>query len=95
MAVTVTIPSALRQHTDGQSRVSVEAADVAELLQQLMARFPALGRHLLNEQGLLHSFVNLYVGDEDIRFLDGAATKLRDGETVSVVPAIAGGRSAR
>lgn len=95
MAVTVTIPSALRQHTDGQSRVSVEAADVAELLQQLMTRFPALGRHLLNEQGALRSFVNLYVGDEDIRFLDGAATPLRDGETVSVVPAIAGGRSTR
>jgi molybdopterin converting factor small subunit len=50
-----------------------------------------LGRHLLDEQGRLRSFVNLYVGDEDIRYLDGEATPLRDGDTVSIIPAIAGG----
>jgi molybdopterin synthase sulfur carrier subunit len=91
MAVIVTVPSALRQYADGQARLNLAAATVAELLTQLAAAHPALGARILNEQGELRSFVNLYVGDEDIRFLDGAATALRDGETVSIVPAIAGG----
>jgi sulfur-carrier protein len=91
MAVTVTVPSALRQYADGQARLTVAAATVSDLLAQIAAAHPALAGRILTEQGELRNFVNLYVGDEDIRFLDGAATALRDGETVSIVPAIAGG----
>jgi molybdopterin converting factor small subunit len=91
MAVTITIPTALRQYTGGNASVSLEANDVGGLIRGLVELYPALGRHLLDEHGRLRSFVNLYVGDEDIRYLDGEATPLRDGDTVSIIPAIAGG----
>jgi len=91
MAVTITIPTALRQYTGGNASVSLEANDVGGLIRGLVELYPALGHHLLDEQGRLRSFVNLYVGDEDIRYLDGEATPLRDGDTVSIIPAIAGG----
>ncbi len=91
MAVTITIPTALRQYTGGNASVSLEANDVGGLIRGLVELYPALGRHLLDEYGRLRSFVNLYVGDEDIRYLDGEATPLRDGDTVSIIPAIAGG----
>ena len=92
MAVTITIPTALRQYADEQSSLSLEAETVGDLLRGLVELHPGLGKHLFNEQGGLRSFVNIYVGDEDIRYLDGEATSLRDGETISIIPAIAGGR---
>lgn len=91
MAVTLTIPTALRQFAGNSASVSLDAATVGALLKETAARFPELGRHLYSEEGKLRNFVNIYVGDEDIRFLDGEATTLRDGETVSIIPAIAGG----
>ena len=91
MAVTITIPTALRQYANNQSSVSLEAETVGELLRSLTAQNPALGKHLFNEQGKLRNFVNVYVGDEDIRYLDGEATALKSGDTVSIIPAIAGG----
>lgn len=92
MSTTITIPTALRQYADGNASVSLEAATVGDLLQGLVELHPNLGQHLFGEGGKLRSFVNVYVGDEDIRYLQGAATPLKDGEIVSIIPAIAGGK---
>jgi sulfur-carrier protein len=91
MAVTITIPTALRQYAGENSSVSLEADTIGDLLRGLIEQYPPLGKHLYNEQGKLRSFVNIYLGDEDIRYLDGEETPLHDGDTVSIIPAIAGG----
>jgi molybdopterin synthase sulfur carrier subunit len=92
MAVTISIPTALRQYAAGKSTVALESASIGVLLDQLVEQYPDLGRQLYNEEGQLRNFVNVYVGDEDIRYLDGVQTPVPDGETVSIIPAIAGGR---
>jgi molybdopterin converting factor small subunit len=92
MAITVTIPTALRQYVDNQARMELEAPTVGEALHQLVAQYPELGKHMYTDEGKLRNFVTIYVGDEDIRYLDGEQTILRNGETVSIIPAIAGGR---
>lgn len=92
MAVTITIPTALRQYAGGQSNVKLESATVGEVLATLVEQHPQLGKQLYNDQGQLRSFVNVYVGDDDIRYLQGVETQVPDGETVSIIPAIAGGR---
>lgn len=94
MAVTVIIPTPLRQFAGGKSEIEVEAATAGEALNQLTAQFSDLRKHLYNEQNVLRNFVNVYVGDEDIRHLDGEATPVKDGETVMIVPSIAGGNPA-
>ncbi|MBC8163844.1 MAG: MoaD/ThiS family protein [Roseiflexaceae bacterium] len=91
MAVTVTIPTALRQYAGGQSSAKLEAGTIGQVLAALVEQNPVLGKQLYNDQGALRSFVNIYVGDEDIRYLQGAETAVPDGETVSIIPAIAGG----
>ena len=91
MVVTITIPTALRQYAEGQGSVALEAETVGALLHQLVERYPTLGKQLYGDNGKLRTFVNIYVGDEDIRYLDGEETTLKDGETVSIIPAIAGG----
>lgn len=91
MAVTITIPTALRQYAGGKSSAAFEAGAISEVLAALVEQNPALGKQLYNEQGALRSFVNIYVGDEDIRYLQGIETPVPDGETVSIIPAIAGG----
>lgn len=93
MATTVTIPTALRQFTNGQAKVELQADTVGALLSGLVESYPELGKHLFNEQGKLRNFVNVYVGEEDIRYLDGPATVLQGNETVSIIPAIAGGKN--
>jgi molybdopterin converting factor small subunit len=92
MAVTITIPTALRQYAGGNATVSLDAELVGAALRGLVEQHPTLGKQIFGEDGKLRSFVNVYVGDEDIRYLQGEATPLRDGETVSIIPAIAGGR---
>ncbi|MCS7158787.1 MAG: MoaD/ThiS family protein, partial [Blastocatellia bacterium] len=89
--VTVTIPTALRQYTGGNASIMLAAGSVGQILAALTEQYPQLGKHLYNEQGVLRSFVNIYVGDEDIRHLQGVETPVPDGETVSIIPAIAGG----
>ena len=91
MAVTITIPTALRQYAGGAGSINLEAETVGALLRGLVEQHPTLGKHLYGEQGKLRSFVNVYVGDEDIRYLEGEETTLQDGDTVSIIPAIAGG----
>ena len=87
----ILIPTALRQFTGQQDSVEVAGATVADALAQLTAEYPNIKKNLFNEQGKLRSFVNVYVNDEDIRYLDKDATKLDGDETISIVPSIAGG----
>ena len=91
MAVTVRIPAPLRKLTDGKSEVSVEGKSVAALVDALEAAHPGLKERLCDEAGGIRPFVNVYVNDEDIRFMNGPETPLNDGDVVSIVPAIAGG----
>ena len=94
MAVTIVIPTPLRQFAGGQSEIEVEAATAGEALDELTTTHADLKKHLYNEQNNLRNFVNVYVGDEDIRHLDGADTPVKDGETIMIVPSIAGGNFA-
>lgn len=91
MTVTVRIPSQLRTLSGGSSEVAVSAATVAEALESLDATHPGFADRLFDDSGKLRRFVNVFVADEDIRFLDGVDTSLADGATVSIVPAVAGG----
>ncbi|KAA0229499.1 MoaD/ThiS family protein [bacterium] len=87
----VIIPSALRAFTQQQARVEIPGSTVGEVFTQLTARFPELQRHLLNEQGQLRKFVNVFVGDEEIRHLQNEATPVRENAEISIVPSVAGG----
>ena len=91
MAVTVSIPTALRQYAGGSPNIQLASGSVGQLLASLVEQHPQLGKQLYNEQGQLRSFVNIYVGDEDIRYLQGTDSVVPDGETLSIIPAIAGG----
>ena len=90
MSITVRIPTPLRTLTGGEEAVAVSGSNVAGLLESLEAAYPGIKERLVDEKGV-RRFVNLYLGDEDIRFLDGLETKLKDGDEISIVPAIAGG----
>ena len=94
MAVTIVIPTPLRQFAGGRSEIEVEAATAGEALAALTTKFADLKKHLYNDQNALRNFVNVYVGDEDIRYLDGENTQIKDGETIMIVPSIAGGSGA-
>ena len=88
----VKIPTQLRDSTGGQAELRVEdASNLGELLGKLAADHPALAERILDEQGEIRRFVNVYVGDEDVRFLDGVNTKLEEDSVVSILPAVAGG----
>ncbi len=91
MSVSVRIPTQLRPLTGGQGEVSVEGATVGDVLKALDAAHPGFGERLFDESGALRRFVNVFLADEDIRFLQGLDTPVADGQTVSVVPAVAGG----
>jgi MoaD family protein len=90
MSVTVKIPSQLRAATDGEAAAEVEGATVGEVLDALYERYDEL-RSRIAEDGGLRRFVNVYVGGEDIRFLDGLDTPVSDGDEVTILPAVAGG----
>ena len=85
------IPTPLRQYVGKQTTVDVKAATVGEAMSALVAQHPDLKKHLYTEDGKLRAFVNLYVHDEDIRYLQKEATALNDGDNISIVPSIAGG----
>jgi molybdopterin synthase sulfur carrier subunit len=91
MAVRVLIPTPLQRLTDNQGEVVVEGHDVREVIGNLELKFPGVKARLCDENGALRRFVNIYINEEDIRFLKGEATALKDGDDVSIVPAIAGG----
>ena len=91
MSVTVRLPSQLRVLVGGAGEVSVEATTVREAIAAVDAAYPGLAGRVLDDQGALRRFVNVFVADEDVRFLDGLDTVLVAGQTVSLVPAVAGG----
>lgn len=92
MAVQVRIPTALRKLAEGRDVVEIDGANVGDVINNIRAQFPALAEQLVDENGKVRRFVNLFANDEDIRFLDDLATELADGDELSIVPAIAGGR---
>lgn len=91
MAVTIEIPTAFRRFTDGTPKVDSAATTVAEALNELVIRFPALSRHVRDDQGQIRQFLNVYLNEEDIRFLSGESSALKDGDRLLLVPSIAGG----
>jgi molybdopterin converting factor small subunit len=92
MAVKVLIPTPLRAYANKQQSVEVQATNAGEALKALTTQFADLKKHLYNDEGKLRSFVNVYVNDEDIRFAQKDATPVKDGDVVSIIPSIAGGR---
>jgi molybdopterin converting factor small subunit len=92
MSITVRVPTILRTLTAGAAEVSVDgAATLTELLDKLEAQHPGIRTRVLDDDGKLRRFVNVYVGDDDVRFADGLATSTPDGTVVSIIPAVAGG----
>jgi MoaD family protein len=92
MAVTVRIPTILRAYTGGAAEVSVEGANLAEVIDALEGAYPGIRARVLDETGKLRRFVNVYVNDDDVRFAEGLATETKDGAAISIIPAVAGGR---
>ena len=88
---TIRIPTQLRTLTGGQEEVKAQGATVAEILEHLERAHPGIRARLLDDKGSVRRFVNIFVGDEDIRFLDGLTTPLKSGDQITIVPAIAGG----
>lgn len=91
MAIKVRIPTALRKLADGQESVEIDGGNVGEVIKNISAKYPALGEQLVDDKGGVRRFVNLFVNDEDIRFLDELDTEVQDRDELSIVPAIAGG----
>jgi molybdopterin synthase sulfur carrier subunit len=91
MAVTVRIPTTLRPMAGGNSQVQVEGATLSEVIDALETAHPGFKDRLLDESGAMRKFVNIFVADDDVRYLEGLATPVPAGETVSIIPAVAGG----
>ena len=87
----ILVPTPLRQYAGKQSAIDVEAATVGEALHALTSFYPDLRKHLYSDEGKLRAFVNLYLNDEDIRYLQQDQTAVKEGDTLSIVPSIAGG----
>ncbi len=90
--ITVRIPTALRRVTQGQGEVQIEGSTIGELIENLEKEFPGIKERLVDENGEIRKFVNFFVNDEDIRFLKGKDTELKEGDIVAIIPAIAGGK---
>ena len=91
MSLSIRIPTQLRTFTGGAGEVEVEATTVGDALKALDAAHPGLAERLFDDSGALRRFVNVFLADEDVRFLEGLATPVAEGQTLSIVPAVAGG----
>jgi sulfur-carrier protein len=91
VAVEVRLPTVLRTHAGGASVVQVDGATVGEVLAKMVAEYPGLAGQVVQEDGTLHKFVNIYVNDDDVRYLDGVDTPVPEGAELSILPAVAGG----
>jgi sulfur-carrier protein len=91
MSVSVRVPTILRTYTGGESEVTAEGTDLAAVLDDLDARYAGIKARIIDDTGALRRFVNVYVGNDDVRFLDGLGTATPDGTKISVIPAVAGG----
>jgi molybdopterin synthase sulfur carrier subunit len=91
MSIVVRIPTPLRKMTNGQAKVEVDSAIMGDLVDKLNSEYPGFKDRLVDEDGELRYFVNIYLNGEDIRFMDGLKTATADGDEISIVPAVAGG----
>ena len=91
MPVEVRLPTLLRPHAGGAASVTADGATVGDVFHELIVRYPDLAGNLVDDDGQLHKFVNVYRNDDDIRYLDQLDTKVADGDVISVLPAVAGG----
>jgi molybdopterin converting factor small subunit len=91
MPVEVRLPTVLRQHAGGQASVRANGSTLGEVFDDLVRQFPGLGGQVVTEEGALHRFVNVYVNDDDVRYLDKLDTKVSDDDVISILPAVAGG----
>jgi MoaD family protein len=93
MSVTVKLPTILRKFSGNEARVVADGATLAEVLKDLESRYPGITKNVVSEDGGLHRFINVYVNDEDVRYLGSLETTIADGDVVSILPAVAGGAS--
>ena len=91
MAVQIKLPTILRKFAENQPRVDADGATLRELLKDLEIKYPGITEMVLTDDGALHRFVNVYVNDEDVRYLGSLETEVKEGDTVSILPAVAGG----
>ncbi len=91
MAVLVRIPTPLRRMTNGLSQVEMDESNLSDMIDRLESNYPGFKERLLDEEGELRYFVNIYLNGEDVRFLDGLGTTAKSGDEISIVPAVAGG----
>ncbi|CAN5632553.1 MoaD/ThiS family protein [soil metagenome] len=91
MPIEVRVPTVLRRHTSGEKKIDGDGATLRELVDDLESRHSGLKDALVGEDGQVHRFINVYVNDEDVRFLGGIETPLEEGDSVSILPAVAGG----
>ena len=91
MPVTVRLPTIMRTHAGGQSEVSAEGSTIGEVVDDIVRQFPGTATHLKAPDGGVHKFVNVYLNDEDVRYLGKLETPVKDGDQVSILPAVAGG----
>jgi molybdopterin converting factor small subunit len=91
MSIAVKVPTILRTYTGGSAEVTVSGATLAEAIADLDSQYPGIGARVLDDDGRLRRFVNVYVNDDDVRFLEDLATPTPDGTNVSIIPAVAGG----
>jgi len=91
LSVQVHVTSVIQKAVDGQRQIAADGSTVAELIENIESRYPGFRSQIMDPQGQLHRFVNIYLNDEDIRYLGGADTALKDGDQVSILPALAGG----
>ncbi len=91
MSASVRIPTILRTYTSGVAEVSAEGATLQDVLNSLDAQYAGIAARVLDDNGALRRFVNVYVNDDDVRFLDGLATPIAEGASISIIPAVAGG----
>jgi molybdopterin synthase sulfur carrier subunit len=91
VAVEVRLPTVLRTHAGGASTVQLSGATLGDVLDKLVAEYPGMAGQVVQEDGTLHKFVNIYVNDDDVRYLQGLDTPIPDGAEISILPAVAGG----
>jgi sulfur-carrier protein len=91
MAVTVKLPTILRKHAGNEAKVSAVGATLGDVLSDLESNYPGITKNVISEDGGLHRFINIYVNDEDVRYLGSLETPIADGDRVSILPAVAGG----
>ncbi|HZD81210.1 MAG TPA: ubiquitin-like small modifier protein 1 [Actinomycetota bacterium] len=91
MSVKVKLPTILRKHAGGEPQVQAEGETLRDLLSDLESRYPGITKNIVSDEGGLHRFINIYVNDEDVRYLGSLETSVKEGDTVSILPAVAGG----